>query len=192
MKLESTPKIITVFGSSRPREGDAHYALARQLGADLASRGFAVCSGGYGGVMEAVSRGAKDFGGSTIGIVSEFFTSRANRWIDEVISVKSWQDRLFSLIETGSGYVACPGGTGTLVELSVVWEMLNKRVMHAKPFVTIGHFWEPIVERVREVETGHTSQWGEGSSRIIHNAEGPAEAADYLFRMLFKGSRTCA
>lgn len=192
MKPESASKIVTVFGSSRPREGDAHYALARQLGNELASRGFAVCSGGYGGVMEAVSRGAKDGGGSTIGIVAEFFTSRANRWIDEVISVKSWQDRLFSLIETGSGYVACPGGTGTLVELSVVWEMLNKRVMHAKPFVTIGHFWEPIIERVREVETGHTSQWGEGSSRIIHNAASPAEAADYLARMLLNGRSACA
>jgi uncharacterized protein (TIGR00730 family) len=192
MTAESGLKIITVFGSSRPREGDAHYALARHLGSELASRGFAVCSGGYGGVMEAVSRGAKDAGGSTIGIVSEFFTSRANRWIDEVISVKSWQDRLFSLIETGSGYVACPGGTGTLVELSVVWEMLNKRVMHAKPFVTIGHFWEPIIERVREVETGHSSQWGEGLSRIIHNAEGPGEAADYLARMLLKGTSRSA
>lgn len=192
MKAESGVKIITVFGSSRPREGDAHYALARHLGSELASRGFAICSGGYGGVMEAVSRGAKDAGGSTIGIVSEFFASRANRWIDEVISVKSWQDRLFSLIETGSGYVACPGGTGTLVELSVVWEMLNKRVMHAKPFVTLGHFWEPIIERVREVETGHSSQWGESSSRIIHNADGPGEAADYLARMLLKGTSRSA
>ena len=192
MKAESGVKIVTVFGSSRPREGDAHYALARQLGAELASRGFAICSGGYGGVMEAVSRGAKEAGGSTVGIVSEFFTSRANRWIDEVITVRSWQDRLFSLIETGAGYVACPGGTGTLVELSVVWEMLNKRVMHAKPFVTIGHFWEPIIERVREVETGHSSQWGEGSSRIIHNAEGPSEAVDYLARMLLKGTSRSA
>jgi len=192
MKPGRDLKIITVFGSSRPREGDPHYSLARQLGAELASRGFAICSGGYGGVMEAVSRGAKDGGGSTIGIVSEFFTSRANRWIDEVISAKSWQERLFSLIETGSGYVACPGGTGTLVELSVVWVMLNKRVMHAKPIVTIGHFSKPIIERVREVETGHSSQWGEGSSRIIHNAEGPGEAADYLARMLLKGSSRSA
>ena len=191
-KLQAGSKIITVFGSSRPREGDPHYALARQLGLELASRGFVICSGGYGGVMEAVSRGAKDAGGSTIGIVSEFFTSRANRWIDEVVSAKSWQERLFSLIETGSGYVACPGGTGTLVELSVVWEMLNKRVMPVKPFVTIGHFWEPIIERVREVETGHTSQWGEGSSRIIHNAEGPGEAAAYLSRMLLNGSSAIA
>jgi uncharacterized protein (TIGR00725 family) len=52
-------KIITVFGSSRPQEGDADYAEARALGEHLAKAGFAVCSGGYGGVMEAVSRGAR-------------------------------------------------------------------------------------------------------------------------------------
>ena len=51
--------VVTVFGSSRPHEGDADYEEARILGRCLAKHGFFVCSGGYGGVMEAVSRGAK-------------------------------------------------------------------------------------------------------------------------------------
>lgn len=176
----ASAKIITVFGSSRPHEGDPHYAIAQDLGAHLARRDFIVCSGGYGGVMEAVSRGAKDAGGHTIGITAEFFSARANAWIDEVISVKTWQERLFALIERASGYIACPGGTGTLVELAVVWEMLNKRVMPAKPFVIVGNFWQPIIERVREVETGHETAWGEAASRLIHFAQDPARAAEYL------------
>ena len=56
-------KIVTVFGSSRPKAGDAEYEEARELGKLLAKRGFAVCSGGFGGVMEGVSRGAKEGGG---------------------------------------------------------------------------------------------------------------------------------
>lgn len=188
MKKSKPPKesgkVITVFGSSRPREGDAHYTLAHELGAALASRGFMVCSGGYGGVMEAASRGAKSAGGRTLAVTAEFFRARANRWIDEEVRVRSWQERLFELVQRGSGYVACPGGTGTLVELAVVWEMLNKRVMTAKPFVIVGDFWQPIIERVREVETSHAATWGEASSRIIHYAEGPGEAAEYLARML--------
>ncbi len=183
-------KIITVFGSSRPREGDSHYALAQELGAQLAACGFTVCSGGYGGVMEAVSRGAKDAGGRTLGITAEFFNARANRWVDEVISVKTWQERLFALIEHGSGYVVCPGGTGTLVELAVVWEMLNKRVMPVKPFVTIGHFWQPIIERVREVEIGHASSWGEAAERLIYFAREPAHAAEYLAAKLPTNARS--
>jgi len=52
-------KTITVFGSSRPDEGHADYAEAVELGRALAAAGFAVCTGGYGGVMEGVSRGAQ-------------------------------------------------------------------------------------------------------------------------------------
>jgi uncharacterized protein (TIGR00730 family) len=178
--LSASAKIITVFGSSRPHEGDPHYAIAQELGTQLARHGFAVCSGGYDGVMEAVSRGAKDAGGHTLGITAEFFSARANAWIDEVIAVKTWQERLFALIERASGYVACPGGTGTLVELAVVWEMINKRVMPAKPFVIVGDFWQPIIERVREVETGHETIWGEAASRLIHFAQDPTHAAEYL------------
>lgn len=189
MTNQTSAKVITVFGSSRPCEGDRHYALARELGRQLGSRGFTVCSGGYGGVMEAVSRGANEAGGQTVGITAEFFSSVPNRWVDEVVSVKTWQERLFALIERASGYVACPGGTGTLVELAVVWEMLNKRVMPAKPLVTLGHFWQPIVERVREVELGHPSRWGEAAERLIYFAREPVHAAEYLAARLFANPR---
>ena len=56
------------------------------------------------------------------------------------VRVKTWQERLFELVKRGRGYVACPGGTGTLVELAVVWEMLNKGVMAVKPIVVLGRF----------------------------------------------------
>ena len=55
---ETQPKVITVFGSSRPAEGHGDYAEAVELGRALAEARFAVCTGGYGGVMEGVSRGA--------------------------------------------------------------------------------------------------------------------------------------
>jgi uncharacterized protein (TIGR00730 family) len=173
-------EIVTVFGSSRPRAGDAHYADAQALGAALAAKGLVVCSGGYGGVMEAVSRGAKEAGGRTLAVTAQFFRSRANGWIEEEIRVKTWQDRLFELIKRGSGYVACPGGTGTLVELAVVWEMLNKGAMNRKPLVVLGDFWQPVIDRVREVELGHASRWGERDDPLVHAASSPADAAEYL------------
>jgi uncharacterized protein (TIGR00725 family) len=78
-------RIITVFGSSRPREGSADYEEARVLGRSLAEHGLAVCSGGYAGVMEAVSRGAKEAGGKTYGVTAEFFSSaKVNAWIDAI------------------------------------------------------------------------------------------------------------
>ena len=78
------------------------------------------------------------------------------------------------------GYVACKGGTGTLVELAVVWEMLNKSVMSGKPLVVLGNFWVPVIERVREVELGHHASWGEASARLVQAAPTPAEAVCHL------------
>ena len=176
-----TQKVITVFGSSRPREGEPDYEEARELGRELADAGFAVCSGGYGGTMAAVSRGAKDRSGKTFGVTAEFFTaSKANPWIDVEVRVHTWQDRLFELIRLADGFVACKGGTGTLVELSVVWEMLNKSVIQPKPFAALGNFWEPIIERVREVELAHKSPWGEAGDRLIHRVATAAEVASHL------------
>ena len=155
MKAKET--VVTVFGSSRPREGDAEYAAARALGGRLAAKGLVVCSGGYGGVMEGASRGAKEAGGRTLAVTAKFFRARANRWVDEEIRVDMWQERLFELVKRGAGYAVCRGGTGTQVELAVVWEMLNTGAMAKKPLVVLGNFWQPVIERVREVELGHKS-----------------------------------
>ena len=72
------------------------------------------------------------------------------------------------------------------MELAVVWEMLNKGVMAGKPFVTLGDFWAPIIERVREVEANHGSRWGEARARLVRGAQNPAEAAEYLAEALAK------
>ena len=178
--MTAKTKTITVFGSSRPEDGHADYLEALELGRALATAGFAVCTGGYGGVMEAVSRGARESGGRVLAVTSSFFRPRANRWVQEETRVATWQERLFELIRLGDGYVACKGGTGTLVELAVVWEMLNKKAMDSRPFVSLGDFWKPILERVREVERGHASAWGESSDPLVYEAHTPGDAAQFL------------
>jgi len=180
--------IVTVFGSSRPRPGDARYAEAQALGAELAAKGFAVCSGGYGGVMEAVSRGAKEAGGKTLGVTAKSFRAHLNKWVDVEIRVTGWKDRLFELIKRGNGFVACPGGTGTLAELAVVWEMLNKGMMRGKPFVALGDFWRPAIECVRAFEVGGHSVDNEQEIPLIHVAPTPADAAAFLARSLGRRS----
>ena len=177
--------IVTVFGSSRPREGDSDYEEARVLGRSLAKHGFSVCSGGYGGVMEGVSRGAKEAKGKTFGVTADFFkNAKLNSWIDEEVRMKTWEERLFELIRRADAFVACKGGTGTLVELAVVWEMLNKSVMNTKPFAVLGDFWQPVLDRVREVELGHPAPWGEANGRLVYVATTPGDVASHLATIL--------
>jgi uncharacterized protein (TIGR00730 family) len=177
--------VVTVFGSSRPHEGAPDYEEARILGRALAKHGFSVCSGGYGGVMEAVSRGAKEASGKTYGVTADFFkNAKLNAWVDEEVRMKTWEERLFELIRRADAFVACKGGTGTLVELAVVWEMLNKSVMDAKPFAVLGDFWEPVLERVRKVELGQPASWGEANGRLVYVAATPGDVANHLTRKL--------
>ena len=178
-------KIVTVFGSSRPKEGDAEYEEARELGKLLAQRGLAVCSGGFGGVMEGVSRGAKENGGKTYGVTAEFFKRKANARVDTEVRMETWDERLFELIHLADGFAVCKGGTGTLVELAVVWEMLNKSVIAGKPIAVVGDFWQPILDRVREVEQGPRPStedrvWGEANGNLVYSAANVETAADYL------------
>jgi predicted Rossmann-fold nucleotide-binding protein len=87
-------------------------------------------------------------------------------------------------VRVADGFVTCKGGTGTLVELAVVWEMLNKAVIGNKPVVVLGEFWTPILDRVREVEVGHPGPWGEANGKLVHTAITPVEAADFLSKKL--------
>jgi uncharacterized protein (TIGR00725 family) len=187
----TSEKIVTVFGSSRPDARHADYEEARALGVALAKRGFAVCTGGYGGTMEAASRGAKEAGGKTYGVTAEFFERQANAWVDVEVRKKSWAERLFALIEIGDAFVACKGGTGTLVELAVVWEMLNKGVITGKLVVVLGNFWRPILDRVREVELGSradASVWGEAGGNLVQVVGTVEEAGKYLGEKLKNGN----
>ncbi len=138
-------KVITIFGSSKPVEGEPEYEFARKLGYELGKLGFSICNGGYGGTMEATARGAKEAGAKTIGVTVETFQSIANKWIDEEIKARDLFERLKVLISKGDAYVVLRGGTGTLVEFSLVWELMSKGLIEPKPFVAV-KFWTPIFE----------------------------------------------
>jgi len=149
--VKNSMKTVTVFGSSLPRENSPAYEEALKLGRLLAESGFAVCNGGYGGLMEASSRGAREAGGHTIGITCKIWPSPANRWIEEEVRTESFLSRILTLIEHGDAYVVLPGGTGTLAELALVWEMMNKSglsktVGGQKPLLVMIPYWQPVIE----------------------------------------------
>jgi uncharacterized protein (TIGR00730 family) len=174
-------KVITIFGSSRPMEGDEEYQLAYEVGKQLSLTGFTVCNGGFGGIMEASARGAKDAGGKTIGITFTIKGREANPWIDENIHVPALIDRMMKLLELGDAYVVLKGGTGTLLELAAAWELINKGLLAEKPIVIVGDFWQNVVETLRE-----ELLWeGVGDcTKFIHSASSPEECASFLKQQL--------
>jgi uncharacterized protein (TIGR00725 family) len=144
-------RVVTLFGSSRPKPGEVEYGIAYDLGSSLARAGLVVCTGGFGGIMEAASRGAKEAGGTTIGVT---FTAlgprRPNAWVDTLYEEETLVDRAMKLIALGDAYVVVKGGTGTLLELALVWELVNKGLMADKPILILGSFWKNVVDTLND------------------------------------------
>lgn len=143
-------KTITIFGSSKPLPGEYEYEIAYHLGKLLGENGFNVCTGGYQGIMDAISKGATEMGREAIGITVKTFHSTPSKYLTREIQCETLTDRILKLIETGDGYIILPGGTGTLLELAMVWESFNKNILNEKPVFCLGGMWKKIVEVMEE------------------------------------------
>jgi uncharacterized protein (TIGR00730 family) len=182
-------KTVTVFGSSLPGDGSKTYIETRRLGRLLAEAGYAVCNGGYSGLMEASARGAREAGGHTIGITCAVWPRPANPFIAEEIRTPSFPVRLMTLIERGDAYVVLPGGTGTLAELALCWEMMNKdnlskTVGGRKPLLVMAPFWQPVIECLQQegqLRDGDPN-WIAPAMSIVTLINSPEQAVEELRR----------
>lgn len=140
--------VVSVFGTGRVKAGLPAYEFAEQVGRALAEAGFAIANGGYRGIMQASAKGAAEAGGTVIGVTcSAFKSSVANEYVTRTIVTGSLDERLDTLVKLGRAYVVLPGGTGTLLELAMVWELKNKGFLdRGKPIVLAGEFWRPLVD----------------------------------------------
>jgi uncharacterized protein (TIGR00725 family) len=140
---------VTVFGTARSQEGDPDYQEAYRLGRLLAEAGHSVCTGGYAGAMEAVSRGAHEVGGHVVGITLEpwtlSFQLSANRWVREEVATANLYVRLERLL-AGDALVAIHGGVGTLTEVAFAWNLLQTRDLSPRPLILLGADWRALVD----------------------------------------------
>lgn len=144
--LRQNGPIVTIFGGSKCTEDSEEYRQARELGARLAEAGYTICTGGYLGIMEAASRGAREKGGRVLGIVMNQFKSEPNRFLTDKVATDHFYDRLQNLIMRSVGFVAFRGGMGTVTEISLVWNKLQTKVIGKRPLVLLGDCWKPVVD----------------------------------------------
>jgi uncharacterized protein (TIGR00730 family) len=144
-------KLISVFGGRHPAPGDEEYQQAMKLGSLLAAKGYGVMSGGYSGVMEAVSRGAAQAGGTAIGVTMEIFGGLPpNPFLTSEIRSRDFFERLDILASRADGFIALRGGMGTLTEVGLIWNMLQTKTMPHKPMLLLGKFWKPLLQAVSD------------------------------------------
>ncbi len=145
-------KKVCVFGSYKDL-GKKEKEEVIRLGKMLAQKGMAIISGGFGGTMEDISRGAKSGGGKTIGVTwykwEKPIYSKANAFVDEEIVADTLFERIDIMLKKADAFIVLPGGTGTLLELSAVLEHLNKGLIEPKPIIMLGDFWKPVLSSLK-------------------------------------------
>ncbi|MDJ0953925.1 MAG: LOG family protein [Acidimicrobiia bacterium] len=148
--------VIAVFGSSQSRPGDAEYAAGVECGRLVAEAGLSVATGGYGGTMEAVCRGAAEAGGPTVGITAPtVFPGRtgANKWVHHELPAEDLVRRIAMLTDIASGYIALPGSIGTLAELVIAWNLAFVAPLSGEsfgPIAAVGDTWLELMPLLTE------------------------------------------
>ena len=140
---------VCVFCGSSPGANDAYRALARDFGATIAARGLRlVYGGGNVGLMGAVADAALAGGGEVVGVIPQHLVDRevAHTGLSELRVVQSMHERKALMSDLASGFVALPGGVGTLEEFFEVWTW-GQLGLHRKPYAllnTVG-FFDPLI-----------------------------------------------
>lgn len=149
-------RVVAVFGSSAAAPGSPVYEDGVTCGRLLAEAGYAVATGGYLGLMEAVCRGAAEAGGPAIGVTApSVFPGRtgANQWVSHEIPADDLVRRIALLTELADGFIALPGSIGTLAELVVAWNLAFVAPFAEVdfcPIATVGDTWQELVPWLTE------------------------------------------
>ena len=140
---------VGVLGSARLTEKDAWWAHARKLGMLLAGESFVVVTGGYGGLMAAVSRGAHEKGGQVVGLPMQHWKGiEPNSWNAGLRWSDNYGTRINHILHCDA-VIALLGGVGTLSEMTMVWAA-SQTEGRSLPLVLLGDCWPPVVAVIRE------------------------------------------
>jgi uncharacterized protein (TIGR00730 family) len=130
---------VAVFGSARTPVDHPAYALGEEVGRKLAEAGFAAITGGGPGVMEAVNKGASEAGGISVGLGIELpWEAELNSWVDVGINFRYFFARKTMFVKYSQGYIALPGGLGTLDELFEAMTLVQTGKITSFPIVLLG------------------------------------------------------
>lgn len=155
----SPPRKLCVYCGSGNGRNPAYVEAARNLGKALAKAEIGlVYGGGSLGLMGEVARAVMAEGGHVTGIIPEFLASRERLLdtVNELIVTADMHERKMTMFARSTGFVALPGGLGTLEELAEIstWAQLGQ---HAKPIIlcNIEGYWDPLVTLFEHMRAEH-------------------------------------
>ena len=142
---------VTLFGSARAKPGTWVYDEVRLLAAALADMGCDIVTGGGPGLMQAANEGAASSAAAdrvqSVGIRVDLpFEQEVNPFVEEAYEHQTFFTRLHQFVLMSDAYIVLPGGIGTVLEATMVWQLLQVRHLHDTPLVFVGDMWSELVD----------------------------------------------
>lgn len=142
---------VTIFGSARAQPGTFAYEEVKRVAAALGELGCDIITGGGPGLMQAANEGAASAGTDkrtcSVGIRVDLpFEQEVNPFVSQAFEHKTFFTRLHHFVLTSDAFVVAPGGIGTVLELAMVWQLLQVRHMNDTPLILVGKMWRGLVD----------------------------------------------
>jgi hypothetical protein len=142
---------VTVFGSARTQPGHWVYQEVKHMAEALAAMGCDIVTGGGPGLMQAANEGAEAVQAGervqSIGIRVELpFEQEVNPFVEQAFEHQTFFTRLHQFVLMSDAFIVAPGGIGTVLESTMIWQLLQVRHLHDTPLIFTGSMWRGLVD----------------------------------------------
>jgi uncharacterized protein (TIGR00730 family) len=142
---------VTIFGSARAKPGMFVYEEVKRVAAALAEMGCDIITGGGPGLMQAANEGAAAAAAPersrSVGIRVDLpFEQEVNAFVQDAFEHKTFFTRLHQFVLMSDAYVVTPGGIGTVLELTLIWQLLQVKHVKDTPLILVGKMWTELVD----------------------------------------------
>ncbi len=181
--LRNYPKSVSFFGSARFTDAHPCYIHARALAGKIAKEtGYAVVTGGGGGIMEAANRGAYEVGGKSIGMnIVLPHEQKMNEFLTANIRFYYFFIRKVALSFSAEVYVFFPGGFGTLDEFFEIITLIQTKKIPKVPVICVGKdYWDHVLKLSEDVLRDQFKSIEPGDEKLFHITDNDQDVIDII------------
>lgn len=181
-ELRTIGPAVSIFGSARTKSGTKYYDLAQETASKLAQAGFAVITGGGGGIMEAANKGAKAAGGKSIGLNIELPMEQVpNKYQDISLDFHYFFCRKVMFLKYAHGFVVLPGGFGTMDEFFESICLIQTLKQASFPVILMGtEYWMGLVDWIKSTMLDKYQYISPDDLDVFSMLDEPDEAVDII------------
>jgi len=178
---------VTIFGSARAKPGSFVYDEVKRVATALAGMGCDIITGGGPGLMQAANEGAAAANAPernrSVGIRVDLpFEQDVNPFVQQAFEHKTFFSRLHHFVLTSDAFVVTPGGIGTVLELMLVWQLLQVKHVRDAPLIVVGQMWAELVDWARKSLLGRELSLASPEDLTIPRCVDTADEAIALIR----------